>query len=70
MVDIQNYLGVIKTYILLLSKSADAERRREKIQLLGTTFDARIWWPYRSLAGMKASSILGCIDSTAGDCDI
>lgn len=70
MVDIQNYLGVIKAYILLLSKSADAERRWEKIQLLRTKFDARIWWLYRSLAAMKASSILGCIDSTAGDCGI
>lgn len=67
-VRIQNYFGVMKAYVLFLSKSAGAERRWEKIQLLRTKFDARIWWPYRSLAGMKASSILGCIDSIVSDC--
>jgi len=68
MVDIQNYLVVLKAYVLFLSESADAESRWKKIQLLRTKSDTRIWWPYRSLAGMNISSIQGGTDSTASNC--
>lgn len=67
MMRIQNYLGVMKAYVLFQSESADAERRWEKIHLLRTKFGTRIWWLYRSLARTKASSILDCIYSTASD---